>query len=585
MNNHRLLFATTSVAAVLTLVAIVYSPVTHSGFVWDDAASFRDEDWLLGNAWQEHIWRGFNGWINYFRPLALLSFTAQVHLFDSTPGPMHLVSLGLHLINTLLVGMLALHLPLDSSRLHPAWRCGIPMLFYGLHPALIETTAWIGCQFELTTTLFTLLGLLFNATVKATWVRAVCVGLAFFLAACCKEAAMAMPLLTLLFDLACARGVGWKQRIRNVWFRQRAVYGAVLLGSVAYLLLRYWGLGYFVIQTATEPLLSFDRLQEISLTFLSYWRLILWPMSNLGLIHAVDEKSFASISPYMLAVDVAAIALMLFGLYAYWKHWVVGLAVLAVSAALLPVVNLIPIGFNEGLYHDRYATMAIAVFCPLLPALLAPFSLLTRWARAIMLLTALMWLGLALANIRLTLPLWADELALWQWAARQEPDAVTPKDHLLSTYIGRNDHARGRELADWLVANHPECVNCMLNAANLAVADHDPARAALALGKVKDRNLLAYNKGMLEGYVFANGELSELQGDLSGAEEAYRDAITLDPASPVARFTLALLLVKTGRAGEGKATADAALSLFAPDERELRRVQLAQALAQAGASR
>ena len=584
MNDRQLIVVV--VFGVLCLVAFVYWPSTHGVFIWDDTSSIHDAGWLRGDIWKEAVFRGFNGWINYFRPLIVLLFVFETRAFDVMPGPMHAVSVAIHLSDTLLVGLLAWRIAIRRNvAWHPVLLIVLPMMFYGLHPALIEPVDWVGCQFELAVVFFILLALLANVSIESVPRRALAVGLCFLLAAGFKEAAAALPPLLVLFDLALAGETNWPALWRVTWRRQHFVYAAVLAAGIAYLAVRIWGLGYAVMPSGTESLLSFTRLQRVSLTYLSYWKLIIWPMTSIGLIHGVDEKQFAVVTLRSLGTDVAAALLALGGLYAFGKRWLIGFAILGTSVALLPVLNIIPIGFNEGLYHDRYATTAIAIASALLPSLFAPLIARSHAVRVTAPLVALVWFGFAIADIRVTVPLWNDELALWQWAARQEPDAVTPKEHLLSTYIGRNDHARGRELADWLVANHPECVNCMLNAANLAVADHDPARAALALGKVKDRNLLAYNKGMLEGYVFANGELSELQGDLSGAEEAYRDAITLDPASPVARFSLALLLVKTGRAGEGKATADAALSLFAPDERELRRVQLAQALAPAGASR
>jgi tetratricopeptide (TPR) repeat protein len=186
------------------------------------------------------------------------------------------------------------------------------------------------------------------------------------------------------------------------------------------------------------------------------------------------------------------------------------------------------------------------------------------------------------ANIRVTTPLWADEVALWQWAHRQQPDAITPKSHLLTTYIARNDHVHARELADELLAHEPPCSGCLINIAFLALSEYDAARAALALGKLKDSRVLAYDKGILRGYVFANGMLLELQGDPSGAEEAYRDAIKLDPLDPVPQITLATLLAKHARFAEARPLANAALALFAPDERVRRQREFETALATAG---
>lgn len=582
MPMRRTALTAAAVLAVIGLVASAYWPSTHGVFIWDDTSSIHDAGWLRGDAWKEAMFRGFNGWINYFRPLVVLLFVVETRAFAVTPGPMHAVSVGIHLADTLLVGLLAGCIARKRGvAWHPAVLVVLPMLFYGLHPALIEPVDWVGCQFELAVVFFILLGLLANVTIDSMPRRALAVGLSFLLAAGFKEAAAALPPLLILFDLALARETSWPALWRVTWQRQRGVYAAVLLAGIVYLALRIWALGYAVMPSGTESLLSFTRLQRVSLTYLSYWKLIMWPMTSIGLIHGVDEKQFAELTWRSLGADVAAIALALGGLYAFGKRWLIGLTILGASVALLPVLNIIPIGFNEGLYHDRYATTAIAVVGVLLPSLLAPLIARIHALRVAAPLIALVWFGFAIADIRVTVPLWNDELALWQWAARQEPGAVTVQDHLLSTYLARNDHVHGRELADRLVAEHPECVVCMLNAANLAIADQDAERATQALNKVKDRSILAYNKGLLHAYVLTSGELLELQHDLPGAEEAYRAAITLDPIDPVARISLALLLTRAGKIEEAKRQAGIALPLFAPDEQERRQREFEYAVSRA----
>ena len=63
--------------------------------------------WLrYGDAWQHLIFRGLEDY--YWRPLVWALFVAEVRAFDVASGPMHLVSIGVHLANTWIVGMIAL---------------------------------------------------------------------------------------------------------------------------------------------------------------------------------------------------------------------------------------------------------------------------------------------------------------------------------------------------------------------------------------------------------------------------------------------------------------------------------------------
>ena len=137
-----------SMASVLVLTTVVYLPVLRGEFVWDDEYDFVAKTWLTeGDAWKHYIFRDFHGWTNYFRPLVVALFTIQLRLFDVQPGPMHAVSLAAHLVNTMLVGLLALRAGAAVGR--PSHRMFLPailsMLLFGLHPALIEPVAWNRC--------------------------------------------------------------------------------------------------------------------------------------------------------------------------------------------------------------------------------------------------------------------------------------------------------------------------------------------------------------------------------------------------------------------------------------------------------
>jgi tetratricopeptide (TPR) repeat protein len=216
-----------------------------------------------------------------------------------------------------------------------------------------------------------------------------------------------------------------------------------------------------------------------------------------------------------------------------------------------------------------------------LPLVLAPLLARGPVVKLLLPVFAVTWLGFAIGNIRVTVPLWNDEVTLWRWALQQDPGSLSPQDHLLSAYMARNDHQRARELADALVAENAPCPVCMLNAANLAIAENDVPRASLALSKLKDSRALGYNKDLLQGYILATGGVLELQGNLTEAEEAYRGAIGMDPLDPVPQITLAMLLAREGHTLEARKAADIALAMFAPDERERRRTAFEQALASA----
>jgi hypothetical protein len=575
-------------ACTLAVTAIAYWPVEHAGFVWDDKSTFLETASLRGGDWWRFLLTGVNGWLNYFRPLVLALYSAEIHLFGATPMPLHFVSLALHLANTLLVGALAVRLRPDPAATHSRFVIALAMLAYGLHPALVEPVVWISCQYDLVATLFVLLALWSNLVVARPAPRALAVASCFFFAACAKESAACLPLLLALFDASAPAGARVdRDALQRLWRRQRLVYAGVLIAGIVYLALRDLALGHLVKPVGGEHLFSIDHFQKICYTYLAYWRICLWPMAGLGPLHVVDASRFVRHDIAMLGIDAASALIAVSGTAAFLKGRPIGTLILAFTFALAPVLNIVPTLFVESLYHERYAMLAIAMAAVWLPAAL-PASVrhtatdsIPRLAFA---LAVSAWLIAAAFNVRVTIPLWADELDLWQWALHQNPDSLVAQDHLLSEYIGRGDLVRARALATSLLEDKRRCANCLLNVAYLAIADGDAGRAAQALARIRNEGMdLLYEPRLRQGFMLATGELEALNGAFADAESTFHDAIAANPLDPAPHAQLAYLLARQGRLPEARAAADRAIALFAPAERAKNRRLLEEAI-QAAAS-
>jgi len=580
----RKLLAFVVAAAVVGLIALVYWPAHSAGFVWDDKTCLHDAAWLrTGDSWKQYIWSGFCDWSNYFRPLIVALFVAEVRVFDVAPEPMHLISLALHLINTLLVGLLARMLCLQRGRTSNLLTAAA-MLLYGLHPALIEPVVWISSQAELVVTLLTLLALLANTLLKHTAIRAFIVAACFLLAAGAKESAATLPLLLVLFDwmrLDTTSNTGRIAEIRQLWQRQWPVYLSVLAVGIAYLALRFGILGFLLQPTSGAPLFSLARWQTVGFVYLTYWRIIVWPMVDLGPTHEFDPGRFATFDAASAVIDLAAATIFLAGLFAAYKRKPVGYLIVAATVALLPVLHLVPVQFDPSLYHERYTMMATALVLALLPRVASTISLPAPTLRTSVIATAtlgLLWLGIAVTNIRVTLPLWSDETKLWQWAAQENPASSRVKNNLLASYIKINDQVRAHALADVLLAQAHPCPECMLNVADLAIADGNLARVKTAMSKAEKAITPITPARHLQAFVLATGVMHEMEHDTDGAAEAYHDAIAMDPLDPTARISFALFLARQGKVTEARAAMDETLPLFPPDTREARREEFEQTL-------
>jgi tetratricopeptide (TPR) repeat protein len=541
------------------------------------------------SGWKDVLFGNFYNWSNYFRPLVVALFVVEERAFDVAPGPMHLVSLALHLANTLLVGVLCQRIP---GTIHVPWqRCALTalaMLLYGLHPALTEPLASVSCQFELVVVFFALLGLVLHTSLRQRTWRAIGVGSCFFLAACAKESAVAFPLLVAVFDWILLGGSpadpSNAQTLRRIARQQWPTYVLMLCAGVIYLALRYWALGVLVDPGSMRSMGVVARFQMVAWLYVTYWRIFVWPMTGLGPMHEVDIRQFSSLTPASITIDAVALLLLCAGAYLFLRRKAIGALLAAMTAALLPVLHLIPVEFDSSLYHDRFAMLAIGVGCVLLPGTVASANspvARRRWVRVSAAAAAVLWLSIAAANIRVTLPLWSEDTKLWRWVVDQHPQSVLAKNHLLSAYLERDDYANAQRVADAIMDEGAACPVCLVNVANLALSTRDAPAARRALDKAAPLIRRINQPRLEQASVVATAQLHELEGDASEALEAYRRALVLEPLDTRARMRMALLLARQGMRAEAQAEAERALALMAPDEREQNLAQFQAAMASA----
>jgi protein O-mannosyl-transferase len=564
---------------IVLVIALVYWPVRHAQFVWDDILDFQQMAWLRhGNDWQHLLLQKFNDWVAYFRPLGVALFTIEVRAFGPNPGPMHLVSLLIHLINTLFVGVLAMqlatkHLP-QKPRLHVF---ALPMLIYGLHPVLVEPVVWIGCQFDLAATLFMLLGWLSGLRIQNQALRALSVGCCFFLAACAKESAVAfLPILMVLhwFAMEVSQGESIVARLCKLLTHHAITYSTVLLAGIAYLVFRHLALGQLIPNTGGHALPLWVRLQEASFTYLQYWRMLFWPTVHMGPIHLIDTDQFLQLNSGSLLRDTLALSLVVIGAAMAVCRIYSGALILCVTFALFPVLHIISTNFDHSLYHERYALTALAIACAWFPLVLSelPKPASARRIVSPMAYFALaVWLALAIMNIRVTIPLWSTQINLWQWALEENPDSTTAKDELISGYLDAGDNADAWRLINNLVASNTSCTNCFLNAATLALRENNPKLADFFLQRIKDSPELYNSSTSIRTYFIQIGDIQLMEGKFEAAERMERLAMEHGKLDPIPQLFLAEALAFEGKTDEATRVESAAILLMEPDKREQQR--------------
>jgi hypothetical protein len=573
---------------VLIAITLIYWPAIHGKFVWVDVPDFVQMSWLRqGDAWKHYIFKDFNNWVNYFRPLVIGLFTLQLRLFNVTPGPMHVVSIVTHLINTLLVGLLAWQCSRTTMRdiKHRTLWLAVPMLLYGLHPVLAESVAWIGCQFDLVVTLFMLFGLLANTCIEHASRRAVTVAVCFFLAACAKESAVAFPLTLAVFEWARQP---WKpddsllSRVRIFIARNWQVYVALLIAGVAYLTFRHWALGQLLQAGSDNTPSAFSRLQEVSFTYLHYWEMLFWPMHGMGPIHDYSAQQFMAATPISLLIDATAIGIATSSLYLAIRRSSPGACVvLAMTVTLLPVLHIAPTPFAPSLYHEHYVMTSLAVMCTMLPLIRLPAAIKPLEIKLLRPLAAIIgcfWLLLSVIDIRMTVPLWSSDVILWRWALVMDPNSISAKSSLLNAYINDKDYKDAQKLSDQILAEHTPCTACMLGVAILALNQHDTARAQQALDILKNTKGLVLDQQIFGIYLTLTGQMLAMQGKLDESEATLRQAMVVAPFDAMPAMWLAITLARKGNESDSRSYEAKSIAMFPPGQRDTMQRELNNAI-------
>jgi protein O-mannosyl-transferase len=251
---------------ILLLTGFIYLPSLSGGFVVDDVPTIQNNPYLADSS---HIPRFFSHgvWANsalandnvpIYRPLFLLTEWLNHHLWGHSPTGYHVVSILLHLLNVGLVYALIRSL-LNVGNLPAALGAAV----FALHPARVESVAWMSGITDPLVACFLMLALLAHrafVTRDQHWRYAVQALLCLQLALWNKELAIAFPLLVLAHDWLYQRKIHWP-----IWAGYTALTALFLAARAA------------ALSAASQPALNFSALSRSADFLLGYGEMLLLP--------------------------------------------------------------------------------------------------------------------------------------------------------------------------------------------------------------------------------------------------------------------------------------------------------------------
>ena len=204
----------------------VYVNALGNGLVYDDqfliVRSWLVERLDFRSVFTTHYWAGYPGnETGHYRPLTVLTFLLDA-LGGIRPFRFHLTNVILHVCCSLLAWGLCRRAGLSR------FAAGFAGLIFAVHPIHSEVAAGVTFgRSDLLAGSMVLAGMLFYMQSSRSWASYLLALVAFFCGLICKESALALMGLVVVYDLAAGMGVAVEKACQNKEGRRRRREGAL----------------------------------------------------------------------------------------------------------------------------------------------------------------------------------------------------------------------------------------------------------------------------------------------------------------------------------------------------------------------
>ena len=531
---------------------VVYANGLTGGFTYDDKAIVRDNPRLrtpgrMTEIFTTQYFGGPRGTGTAYRPALLLSFAVQWWIHGAEPFPFHAVNLLLHVVATALLAKLLLRLGLG-----PPAAVGAALVF-AVHPIHVEAVTGLVGRGETQAAVLALAFLLFALRfVDGGRRRGGMLALALFayaLASLTKESAVVAPGLLLLCLIwrrsgsLVERGIGALRQGLPVYAGCAAVVGGMFWARAGVLggPLKGGATGIFALENPLAPLGWGERAQNAAVLFFRYLGRLVLPVRLSADESAWSIRLLAPGDWLGWVCPALLIALAALSLWRLRQRLPEALGFLWLCVASFPTSNL---AFPTGtIFAERLAYLPSAGFCVITASwILGAGSSFAAVDRRRLLAFAAVALLLGMRTV-IRNPVWQSDETLFTNMVRVSPESA--KAHYDFAYMSAERGDRRTALEHYTRATriYPGYWDAWAGRGRMEreLGDYAASEAAYA----ESLRLAPF----VDTGSFGVGMARELQGNLSGAERAYRDGIVKHPQSLPLAYRLALLLSAQQRTG------------------------------------
>jgi protein O-mannosyl-transferase len=499
----------------LLIVAAAYLQAIFFEFVYDDFEQIvynpgiKSWDLALGY-FKSHVWAQTGGVALYYRPLFMLWLTANHALFGLNPLYWHVAAIALHLLSCALLYFFVCRLTADR------WVAVVAVLLFGLHPAHVESVAWVSGTTDTLSSVLLLGALLCYLRQRDSWATKVAVWRLTSLVLAClavlaKEMALVIPALIFSYEwIFPQRDASRKERLVHA-VRAAVPYALI---SIGYLIVRALAL-----QRMTPPHTN----AEFGSVLLAWPRVLMFYLIHalfpfrLSVFTNLVTVKHPGLENFVLPVVLLSLglAVVCYGsgrsrVFAFLSAWCAIMVVPMLSVTFLYSVENV---------HDRYLYLLLAGLCIMLASLLARLREIgsSRSAHAALIAIAAGYTFVTVRESRY----WADDIAL------AEHGIALARGHPLAPQVLGNAYIRQGQIR--------EAIPYLLDSLD-AMPDNVDSLCSLAI---------CYSE--IDAFPLAQEQLAK--------------AIARDPLNPRAHQILGIIRLRQNRLEEAEAEIRRAIEL------------------------
>ena len=577
---------TWQIAAVCVVLAVV-TLVAFWGVRSNDFVTYDDHDYVLENRQvqqgltaQSIDWAFTTFHVSNWHPLTWISHMVDWNLYGKDPSGHHMTNVYLHTANTILLFLLLLFMTGFLGR------SAMVSFLFALHPAHVESVAWISERKDVLSTFFWLATLLAYAWYirKPSWKRYAWIFCGFACGLMSKPMVVTLPLTLLLLDYWPLRRIAFTPKTRGHWFssflklcfEKWPLFIMAALSSIMTFIAQR--AGHSVAELQSLPL--WERICNAAINYCRYVRIAFWP-DPLTVYYYYDLNNIRVFAGVLSAITLIAITAVCWHFRAKSPYCLMGW--LWFLATLVPVIGIVQVG--EQVMAERYTYVTLIGIFIAVVWLVGDAVANSPKIKVVTQVLAIAVIVACAVKTQAQVKVWENTVTLFSHALEVDPRGAAPNFSLGMAYEMQGRTAEGQKYIESALSYNSSkplilsySAYCIMQT---MMKTHDPSQMPLAeqrlqealridpsyrdalanmalwsmlMGKPQDgetysRKVLAAYPNFITAQLYLADSL-RAQDKLDEAAQEYRQALSAAPNIFEAHNNLGMVLERQGLAQE-----------------------------------